>query len=203
MGNKQGSRNQTRLNEALKLLRKHLSNSLRKSKRRISTRRFDDSDVVQESLIQIWSEYSAGTRAREVNSSKRPVQIECLESASHSWIRHIVFGHLAKHYRRHGAAKRSVGREESYPTHYLPGSNATPLSICEMRELKRKFLCSLGQLSGVQRLVVVRRIFEGQTFGSIADELDESRYFVRTEYKAAIKRLRAELLIIDAESATG
>lgn len=189
---KQLLQGQRRLNEALASLRKNLGSSLRKSKRQVSTRRFDTSDVIQESLIQIWSECSADDHA--ACESERPVHTERLETASYAWLRRIVLGHLAKQHRYHGAAKRSFRSEEKYPSSSLPGGDASPLSNCQSRELQQEFLVSLSRLTDVQRLVILRRIFEEESFSSIATELDCTLYFVRSEYKRAIKQLRADLL---------
>ena len=60
------------LDEFLGSLRNYLSRFLRSSGRHVSNSRFDTSDVIQESLIQIWSECQKECSAERENSTSQP-----------------------------------------------------------------------------------------------------------------------------------
>jgi RNA polymerase sigma factor (sigma-70 family) len=163
------------LNLTLLTFRELLGQSLHRTRGRVANPRFDTSDVVQESLIQVWSKVLGDAGS--------------VDSISDAWLRKISQGHLSKQRRYHNAAKRSVAREDR---EYAgdPEAQQSSLTQSELNEWVDNLKKYLGRLDGVQRLIVVRRVFQQLPFQQIADELQTTRYFVRANYKNAIKQLK-------------
>ena len=63
----------------------------------------------------------------------------------------------------------------------------------ERSERCERVLCALRDLSEQQRLVVISKVFDDQTFQAISDDLGISVSSVKTHYLRALKHLRAQL----------
>lgn len=189
-----GQNGQVSLDDLLRGLRKYLSRFLRNSGRHVSNSRFDTSDVIQESLIQIWSECQQDCSTEQNDPmSQNSDGTTSLQTVSFARLRRIALGHLSKQFRFHGAAKRSVRRESQLASSSLLQDGQTASDICEIRELYAAFMVNLNLLDGTKQIVVYRRMFKDESYSAIAKELGMTVYAVRTEYKNAIQQLKVEI----------
>ena len=132
---------QLTLDEMLGSLRTYLSRFLRSSGRHVSNSRFDTSDVIQESLIQIWSECQQSCFASNDESLPRDATGDKpVQSFSFARLRRIALGHLSKQFRFHGAAKRAVRRESGVSPSSVLEDDRVSSEICELRELYAEFM---------------------------------------------------------------
>lgn len=189
-----GQDGQTTLDDLLRGLRNYLSRFLRDSGRHVSNRRFDTSDVIQESLIQIWSECQKDCSTEQDDTlSQNSNGTESLQTVSFARLRRIALGHLSKQFRFHGAAKRSVRRESQLVSSSLPYDDQTAADICETREMYLEFMVNLNLLDGTKQIVVYRRMFKDESYTVIAKQLGMTVYAVRTEFKNAIRQLQSNV----------
>ena len=187
---------QLTLDEMLGSLRNYLSRFLRSSGRHVSNSRFDTSDVIQESLIQIWSECQQSCLTNNDESLPRYATGGNLPGQSFSFarLRRIALGHLSKQFRFHGAAKRAVRRESGLSSSSVLEDDLGSSEICELRELYAEFMVNLNLLEDIPQAVVFRRIFKDESFRTISKELDMTIYAVRTIYQKAIGQLKSKLV---------
>ena len=186
---------QLTLDEMLGSLRTYLSRFLRSSGRHVSNSRFDTSDVIQESLIQIWSECQQSCLSSNDESLPRDATgNEPVQSFSFARLRRIALGHLSKQFRFHGAEKRAVRRESGLSSSSVLEDDRVSSEICELRELYAEFMVNLNLLEDIPQAVVFRRIFKDESFNTISKELDMTIYAVRTIYKKAIGQLKTKLV---------
>ena len=162
-------------------IRYRLRNIIRRKRRNYNSSRFDTSDVLQESLLQILHEV--------------PEEGKDSEEVSQSLLNRIANGHLAKQLRHHYAKKRSVLREDSAAE---PDSSAftneddPQLKTLHAETVERLFN-SMAQLSELQQKVVHLRFFEGLTYEQIAVCLSIKSHVVRVQLAKALKFLNQQL----------
>ena len=144
--------------------------------------RFDTSDIVQESELQIWRDKLASSK-----SESEPVDPALVAT--------IAKGTIAKKLRFHNAHKRSVDLEQ--PLEYeVTSSTMTPDEEMEIHETGNQLLAAINQLCEQERTVIFNRFFRYKTLTQIAEDLELSRQKVKTRYKQAIQSLR-KILILD------
>ena len=137
--------------------------------------RFDESDVVQESVLQIWKQIDAGSlRESNVNTGL---------------LKTIVAGHYCKLVRFHLSAKRNVNAESSFAEHAPLGSpNSAPIDIAEQVELLMKGVETLDPLD---QQIVLGRFIDGRTIVDLSEEHNLSVYLVKkhlTDATASLQR---------------
>ncbi len=161
------------------VIRKRLRSLIRVNRRNYSSPRFDTSDVVQESMIQVVKELDKSPHREEV---------------SQSWLQKIAFGNFIKHLRFHSAACRATGREEG-KARFATGLNygTDPSDALSKSEMIQKAVGSLSNLSDQQRQIVCLRFFEEATYDEIAAKLQISVNSVRSGLNAALEFIQAQM----------
>ncbi len=141
--------------------------------------RFDTSDVVQESLIQIWLNLGEDEIKRLINCK--------------SWLRKIALGHRSKLKRKHLAKKRSVYMERLIDSDvHLEDRNKSTNQL-QVREHIELVMVEIELLNSIDRRIVTQYIFENESFIAIAVDLKKDSQFVRRRYKRAIKTMAGNL----------
>jgi RNA polymerase sigma-70 factor, ECF subfamily len=149
--------------------------------------RFDVSDVVQETQLDIVRRFDEFLTARPM-----PFRL---------WLMRATHQQLLKAERRHlHAAKRTLAREVPLPDrtslHLVAGLAAgshSPVSHAATKEVARKVRQVLAQLTELDREIIMLRNFDGLTNGEAACLLDISRDAAKKRYTRALLRLQ-ELL---------
>lgn len=154
--------------------------------------RVDESDVIQETLVDAARKFSEYAQAPQL-----PFYL---------WLRHLAGLKLAELHRTHlSAQKRSARRETSLEFgDFAPASsvvladafagNLTSPSEAAMRhELKRRCQELLDSLEPIDREVLVLKHFEQLSTAETASVLGISKAGAGRRYLAALKRLRAAL----------
>lgn len=150
---------------------------IRTSRLNYSSPRFDTSDIIQDSIIQVIG---------QVQLDEKQPQKVC-----HSWLRSVTLGHLAKHLRFNNAGKRSVKREKGRARYVdLENGKSNPASLSADGELIEIIVNSLGELEPLQRQIVSKRFFQHATYEEISQELNISIYSVRAGLLRALEQLR-------------
>jgi RNA polymerase sigma-70 factor (ECF subfamily) len=141
--------------------------------------RVDPSDVVQESFTQAFEnlpDFRGQTEAQWV-----------------AWLRRIVAGQAAKARRHHRAARRSPRREQA-PDSGAAASGKSPSSAVLNEEEAARLAAAVERLPTMMREVVLRRVFDGESFDAIAAALGCSAGAARVTWTRALRRLRQVLL---------
>ena len=141
--------------------------------------RMDTSDVVQESMLQVWQDWSRfrGSSVGEVKS----------------WLFRIARGHLHKARRHHRAAKRNVFTEAG---ELLDGGHADhgdPGEAAARREDRLNLIIAIRQLDPELQEVVQLRVFGQYSFVEIGERLGLSKGEARNRFLKALRRLRHSL----------
>lgn len=162
-------------------IRNRLRKTVRTTKNSADRRRFDTSDIVQNSCLQIWQDL-----ARHDGS---------ISEVKSSWLQKIAIGHTCKMYRTHSAAKRTSSREdEGHPVAtVVDDRNTSAAEEVEKRDLTLRLFECLSNIGKLKRQIIFKRFFGDQTFDQIADELGLTRYQVHKSYEAALSTLQVEL----------
>lgn len=149
--------------------------AVRGQNRRYSAR-FQTSDVLQESAVQIIGEVE-----KSDSEDFDPPQ---------AWLNKVGRGHAAKLRDHHGAQKRSTRRES--PVDANPGiaGGAAPDEIVERRELASRVVLCLAQLDADQRTIIDLHFTKQHSFAEIARQMERPPDWVRRQYKKAIASLR-------------
>ena len=141
-------------------------------------RRYDTSDVVQESLIQIWQDLE-----------KKESQSEIVSEAL---LKTIVRGHAAKMMRFNLTQKRTVMREV----------NGVQIETCyatnvqdqlEFEDQVVLLFQAISGLDGYEKKVIYRRFFEELAFSEISAEIKIPYHKVRRIYQTAMTKLKESL----------
>lgn len=122
------------------------------------------------------------------------------EPQSCSWLRRVTVNHcvdLIRRRRRQRWALPATGRAGQ------PGeagrSSPAASEPLECAERRRVVVAALQQLSDAQRAVVIAKIFDGDTFEAIAEDLGTSASTVKTHYLRGLRRMRELLGAAGAE----
>ncbi len=159
-------------------IRKQLTKIVRCEKNHQHSPRFDTSDVVQDSLIQVSNEID----------NKAPTQVP------RAWLQRIAIGHLAKHLRYHHAQKRSANREcRKSEIVECQSAGADPLDAIEQHENIERMITAIGKLDATARQIVLMRYFEGASYESIAQQLGLTVHRVRTDLINSLKSIRFDI----------
>ena len=137
--------------------------------------RFDTSDVIQETELQIW----LSSRNRE---SSEPTIAQALLAT-------MARGNLAKKQRMHRAAKRDASREQPITDCVKPDAR-DPLDQVALSEQVDRMLRAMNLLNEEERLILFRRYFCHSTFLEIADELEMTRQKVETRLERSLRNLK-------------
>jgi RNA polymerase sigma-70 factor (ECF subfamily) len=145
--------------------------------------RMDTSDVVQESMLQVWQDWDR-FRGSSVGEIK-------------SWLFRIARGHLHKARRHHRAAKRDVFTEAGELLEGGPTDVGDPSEVAAQSEVRLNLMIAIGQLEPELREVVQHRIFGQYSFVEIGERLGLSKGEARSRFLRALRRLKHSL---DTES---
>lgn len=166
------------LNSALSALRLRIYDCQFANTQGNIARRYDTSDIVQESLIQIWQDLE------QKESSKKVV--------SEALLKTIVRGHAAKMMRFNLTQKRTVMREVN--GQQIESCYATNMQDqLEFEDQVLLLFKAVRHLDGYEKKVIYRRFFEEMAFSEIAAETKLPYHKVRRIYAAAMEKLRIEL----------
>lgn len=168
------------LETILRTLSEQVRTTVHKECGNTARHRFDTSDVVQESLIQIWLNLDEADLRR---------LIECK-----SWLRKIALGHRAKLKRRHLAKKRSVYMESLLDNSFL--NEPAPTSAEAKLDFDERVGMVMHEMENLEELdqqIVIRYIFENESFLKIAFDIERDSQFVRRRYKRAIRIMSKNL----------
>lgn len=172
------------LNSALSSLRLRIYDCQFANTQGNIARRYDTSDIVQESLIQIWQDL-------EKQNSKQVV--------SEALLKTIVRGHAAKMMRFNLTQKRTVMREVN--GQQIESCYATNMQDqLEFEDQVLLLFKAVRHLDGFEKKVIYRRFFEEMAFSEIAAEIKLPYHKVRRIYNVAMEKLRTELSkLVDRE----
>jgi RNA polymerase sigma-70 factor (ECF subfamily) len=109
------------------------------------------------------------------------------ESVTHStaWLRRITINHCIDLIRR----RKPVGALS-----VEPAVNVAPDAELHAAETRARIVEALANLSEQQRLVLVAKVYDGETFAAIAEAMDLAVPTIKTHYLRALGKLRAELI---------
>lgn len=167
------------LNQVLHQIRCEIRKAVKQSGLTMVRARFDTSDIVQESMLQIW---------KQLDES----DIDDLEF-THGLLAVIAKGHAHKQVRFHTAKKRSVSREASgnNPT---PTRESNPLDNAAISEEVGLMLNAMSYIHPVRQLIIFRRFFDDASYQQIADEVCRPKEWVRQQCLKAQKEIRTLLM---------
>lgn len=160
-------------------LRSRVRDSVKKSKGKLNSSRFDTSDVIQEAMLQIW---------RDIEKSELSEKV-----FPQALVRRISRGHTAKMRRFHSADKRSFRKESSDADTCSIVDPALPIDHVERDEDVSMLRHAVKELNPVEKYIVYRRFFEGATFSSIGTDLDKPEAWIRRQYLKTIKKLKINI----------
>ena len=151
-------------------------------------RRVDPSDVVQETQLEA--------------VRRMPDYLARPGLPFRLWLRQIAYDRLLMLQRRHaGAARRTTEREVALPdepsqqlARRLLSAESSPSLHLARVELSRRVYLALGQLSEVDREIVLMRNFEGLSNAEAAQILQLEPATSSKRYGRALLRLRTALL---------
>jgi len=150
--------------------------------------RVDPSDIVQETQLEAF-------RRLADYLERRPM-------AFRLWLRKTAHERLLMVQRHHrGAARRSIRREVQLPdgssfqlAQQLLDPSLTPGQLAERRELARQVRQAVGQLSEIDREILLMRNLEGLSNHEVAQVLQIDPAAASQRYGRALLRLRKLLL---------
>ncbi len=180
------------VNELMERHRESLRKMVQMRLDRAVSRRVDASDVIQEVLLE------ASQRLSDyIRDAKLPF---------HLWLRQLTKDHIIDMYRRHRSTqKRSVDREVPLAAPAtmdrssfelaaeLRDSELTPAAANMRRELEKRFLGALDQLSDDDREIILMRHYEHLTNSEVAEVLNTSSAAAGMRHLRALRRLRSIL----------
>lgn len=154
--------------------------------------RVDPSDIVQETLIE------AHRRLPEYLQS-RPIPF-------YPWLRGIAWNRLVDHHRKHVQSQRRTVTRESHLAwrvsnkttgmllKQLTVQESSPLHAMVEGELHSRLLKSLGELTEIDREVLILRHLEQLSVSDTAVVLGIAEGTVKSRHYRALERLRQQLL---------
>lgn len=140
-----------------------------------SNSRFDTSDVIQESAIQVWQ-----------HASKSNVSASQINTA---WLNTVVFGHFCKLHRFHLAAKRSTKNEVRETDRVEAVRQGSPENEASRKENAIRLLKAMESLGEMEAQVVMAKFYQDKSLSEIAVELEVPRHRLETIYRRAVKEL--------------
>ena len=154
-------------------------------------RKFDASDIVQQTLLEAWkgeSQFRGGSSGERI-----------------AWLRTILGRVISREVRQYdGTLKRDPGRELSLQhsldqssimlANMLASETASPSVHADDREQQTIIAEVLEALPEDYRQVIILRNLQGLSHADVAVELDRSESAVRMLWLRALKQLRAEVL---------
>ena len=154
-------------------------------------RKFDASDILQQTLLEAWK----GEAAFAGNTSAERI----------AWLRTILGRVIGREVRKYdGTQKRDPGRELSLQRsidqssilldHMLPADTDSPSIDADNREQQTIIADVLESLSEDYREVIVLRNLRGLSHAEIATKLDRSESAVRMLWLRALEELRSRVL---------
>lgn len=146
--------------------------------------RIDTSDVVQESLIQVWRDWD-----RMKEKSYGEIQ---------AWMFQIARGHLSKLRRHHLAHKRDIKRTERAEEDSADPLELDPSNAVLRAEKRLQVMIALQRLPEDLAEIVKLRLFAMCSFREIGERLQIDRAEARYRFLRAIRRLKR--LLEDQES---
>ncbi len=149
---------------------------------RITSARFDSSDITQEAVCQVWHE----------------IEKSGVEDAviSNTWLYSICHGKAANLHRHNLAQKRSaVADKELHENDSFIEQD--PHQLAEEHEQVDLLFSAINELSSDERLVVQLRFFEQMTLLQIAAETQLTIDKVRTLLDRAMTKLKKRIQEID------
>lgn len=138
--------------------------------------RVDTSDVVQESMVQLWQDWDR-FRGQTVGEIR-------------SWMYQVAKGHLHKARRFHRAAKRNVQTESSNAVDPSECQTATPDREAVRAEERLRLSIAVEQLPPHLKQVVQLRIFGQMSFREVGEVIDVDKGEARNLFLQALRRLR-------------
>jgi RNA polymerase sigma-70 factor (ECF subfamily) len=149
--------------------------------------RLDRSDVVQEVLLDAYERLDDYLQ-------RRPMPFG-------TWLRKTAYERLLKVRRHHHRSRRDVEREVGWPddssllvVRSLLQSAPTPSRHLQEQELAQRARQALGQLSEVDREILLMRVAEGLPYEEVGRLLDIEPPAARQRYGRALLRLRKALI---------
>ncbi|MFO0914718.1 MAG: sigma-70 family RNA polymerase sigma factor [Pirellulales bacterium] len=154
-------------------------------------RKFDPSDVVQQTLLEAWQ----GWEGLEARDERRRL----------AWLREILAHQLARHVRHfQGAQKRDVGREVSFQDDLdrsaarletlIPGRDPSPSAAAAASERTHLLAQVLEELPEDYREVILLRNLEELPHAEVAQRMGRTEAAVRMLWLRALAALNAALL---------
>jgi RNA polymerase sigma-70 factor (ECF subfamily) len=149
--------------------------------------RIDTLDVVQDAQLLV---------ARRLPSflARRPMPF-------HLWVRKTAYEHLLNVHRDHRAARRTVDREEKWPSRSslqlarpLLSNEQSPSRRAEARELAERVNRAVQSLTDVDREILLMRHVETLSYAEAGCLLDIDEVAARKRYGRALLRLRKVLI---------
>ncbi|MDB4766742.1 hypothetical protein OAG71_03540 [bacterium] len=133
--------------------------------------RFDESDVVQESVLQIWKQIDSGSlRESKVNTGL---------------LRTIAIGHYCKLIRFHLSAKRNVNAEKSFAEGTHPRSSDPVIDAGQIEQLMK----GVETLDPIDQHIVLGRFIDDRTVVALSKELGLSAYLINKRLRESIATL--------------
>lgn len=171
--------NEQNLTQVLDQIRNEIRSAVKQSGLTVVRSRFDTSDIVQESMLQIWKRL----RAEEMDNVE----------FTRGLLAVIAKGHAYKQLRFHLAGKRSVKRERGRAKPQL-SEDSSPLESADIREQIGLMLDALNYVHPVRQLIIFRRFFDDASYQQIATEVMRTKEWVRQQCLKAQKEIRTLLM---------
>lgn len=178
-GDPVSNKNAEKLESVLNEIRKEIRSAVKQSGLGMVRSRFDTSDIVQESMLQIWRKLGDDDVAN-------------LEF-TRGLLAVIAKGHAKKQLRFHTAKKRSISREKT-ASNPSPTREPDPLENADIREQIGLMLNALNFIHPIRQLIIFRRFFDDASYQDIADEICRPKEWVRQQCLSAQKELRTLLM---------
>lgn len=164
--------------QTLQSIRQMIRKVAREHRERSKGARFDTSDIIQESMIQVWK--TLGERT--------DVGVSADKTVSKAWLVTVARGHAAKMARQHSAAKRDIKRDQ-HPQGQIADAYEAPLENLIEQEQQLRILAALDNLAEDEKEIMVLYFFEQHSQKEIAEQLGITVDQVRVRYSRALKSL--------------
>ncbi|MFK7766456.1 MAG: RNA polymerase sigma factor [Mariniblastus sp.] len=148
--------------------------------------RFDTSDVIQETELQLWRN---GLLSFE---PEQPADKQAEPSIDQPLLVTIAKRRLFKFLQRHKAKRRDAGLEKASAENVV-SNYQSPSEELEQREESELLLQAVNQLDEIEREILFYRFFCELTFAEIQDATKLTKQTLRTKYNRAIANLKTIL----------
>ncbi len=156
--------------------RRKLYPAVRKNKRK-NISRYDTSDIIQESLVQIWQDI-------EENPGFEP---------NATYLSKVASGKESNFFRFNTALKRSLNNETALTDQEAESPDDSPQQRAEKNEILIHILRAVGDLPVQLRELFCKKIFDQKTFQQIASELGISADVARRGFHRAMRLTKLEM----------